>query len=179
MNKLILIAIPSILTALSGIVQAQSNTVTFNGEVVATTCNPAVANGNYTVTLDQVAQSTLTSNGVGRYSALSVPFSIQVLNCPAGVNSVGVVLDSDVHDAATGNLSDMTIYGSNAVQIRIMDGTTAAQQIVVGATDPVTYVAVSNGAATVPMAVYYYVKDATNVKVGKIRAVASYTLRIQ
>ncbi|AOJ64658.1 hypothetical protein WJ32_19015 (plasmid) [Burkholderia ubonensis] len=89
------------------------------------------------------------------------------------------MLDSDAYDAVTGNLNDMTTYGSNAVQIRIMDGTTAAQQIVVGATDPVTYVAVSNGAATIPMAAYYYVKDATNVKVGKIKTAAVYALRTQ
>lgn len=178
-KKIALTLAASCLTAFAGFAQAQSNTITFNGEVVATTCNPAVTNGNYTVTLDQVARSVLTASGPGQYAALSVPFAIQVVDCPAGVNTIGAVLDSSTYDAVTGNLNDLAGYGSNAVQIQIMDGTVAAQQVVIGAAAPVSSVAVVDGAASIPMTAHYFVNDVANVEVGKIKTTAVYALRTE
>lgn len=177
-KKLAMVAAVSALASMSGLAQAQSNTITFSGEVVATTCDPAVTGGNYTVTLDQVAQSKLSA-AAGQYGALSAPFSIQVVNCPAGVSKVGAVLNSATYDATTGNLTDRTTYGTDAVQIQVMDGTANTNQVVVGAAAPVTYATVTNGAASIPMTAYYYVKSTTGVKVGQIKTTAVYALRTQ
>ncbi|RKF49811.1 fimbrial protein [Paraburkholderia fungorum] len=178
LKKLAVVVAVSGLVAVPGLAQAQSSTITFNGEVVATTCDPAVTGGNYTVTLDQVAQSKLSA-AAGQYGALSVPFSIQVLNCPVGVTKVGAVLNSSTYDATTGNLIDPTTYGTDAVQIQVMDGASSGKQVVVGAATPVSYATVSSGAATIPMAAYYYVKNTAGVKVGPIKTTAVYALRTQ
>ncbi|SCK56515.1 major type 1 subunit fimbrin (pilin) [Variovorax sp. HW608] len=178
-KKLALAIAASCLAAMGGLAQAQSNTITFNGEVVETTCDPVVTGGNYTVTLDQVAKSALIASGPGRYSALSVPFSIQVVNCPASVSKVGAVLDSSTYDAANFNLNDLTTYGSNAVQIQVMDGTDPTTQVEVGAADPVTYVSTVSNAASIPMTAHYFVKDVANVVTGKIKTTAVYALRTQ
>ncbi|WP_322021679.1 MULTISPECIES: fimbrial protein [unclassified Burkholderia] len=177
LKKFAAVAAVSAFASLSGLAQAQSNTITFSGEVVATTCDPAVTGGNYTVTLDQVAQSKL--NAVGQYAALTAPFSIQVVNCPAGVSKVGAVLNSSTYDATTGNLIDTTTYGSDAVQIQVMDGADTTKQVVVGAAAPVSYATVTGGAASIPMTAYYYVKKTAGVNVGKIKTTAVYALRTQ
>lgn len=160
----------------SGMAHA-NNVITFNGEVVETTCEPVANDGDYTVVLDQVARSSLST--VGQYAATSTPFSIQVQNCPATVSAVGAVLASSTYDASTGNLTDVTTYGTDAVQIQVMDGTTNTTQVVVGDSAPVTYVPTVNNAASIPMTAYYYVKDIAGVQVGQISTTATYALRTQ
>ncbi|RQH07120.1 fimbrial protein [Paraburkholderia dinghuensis] len=166
----------SVCAMASGLAHA-NNVITFNGEVVETTCEPVANNGDYTVVLDQVAASALTA--VGQYDAISAPFSIQVQNCPVTATAVGAVLASSTYDAASGNLTDVAGYGSDAVQIQVMDGTAPTTQVVVGDTTPVTYVPTVNNAATIPMMAYYYVKDTAGVVPGLISTTATYALRTQ
>ena len=155
-----------------------ANTITFNGEVLDTTCEPAVTDGDYTVRLDQVVKSALTSNGM--YSAINAPFSLQFINCPATSTRVGVVLDSSNYDAATGNMTDVAGYGNDSLQIRIMDGTSTSTQVVIGDITPVTYVTIDGShSASIPMTAYYYVKDVSSLAVGTISTTATYTIRTQ
>lgn len=159
-------------------VSQAANTITFNGEVVDTTCEPAMTDGDYTVTLDQVSKSALTTAGI--YSGVSAPFSVQFINCPSTVTQVGVVLDSNNYDATTGNMTDVAGYGSDALQIQIMDGTAASTQVVVGDSTPVTYATVDgNQSASIPMTAHYYVKDVAGVDVGTISTMATYAVRTQ
>lgn len=155
-----------------------NNVITFNGEVVETTCEPVANNGDYSVILDQVSVANLSANA-GQYTTVNTPFSIQVQNCPSTVTSVGAVLASNTYDASTGNLTDTTGYGHDSVQIQIMDGTTTTDQVVVGAANPVTYVTTTNNAASIPMNAYYYVKDTANVVAGQINTTATYAIRTQ
>lgn len=155
-----------------------NNVITFNGEVVETTCEPVANNGDYSVVLDQVSVANLSENA-GQYTAINTPFSIQVQNCPSTVTSVGAVLASSTYDASTGNLTDTAGYGSDSVQIQIMDGTTTTDQVVVGAETPVTFVATTDSAASIPMNAYYYVKDAAGVVSGTISTTATYAIRTQ
>lgn len=155
-----------------------ANTITFNGEVVDTTCEPAVTDGDYTVTLDPVALSSLTTTGI--YDGVTAPFAVQFINCPNTVTEVGVVLNSSGYDATTGNMTDVAGYGSDALQIQVMDGTSATTQVVVGDGTPVTYVTVdSNGSAIIPMTAHYYVKETTGLTTGIISTTATYAVRTQ
>ncbi|MGC3964353.1 MAG: fimbrial protein [Rhodocyclaceae bacterium] len=162
------------LLSLTGVAYAD-NTITFDGEVVDTTCEPAVANGDYTVVLDQVAKSDLSA--VGIYSGVSTPFSLQFINCPATATQVGVVLNSSTYDATTGNLTDVAGYGSDAVQIAVQE--TAGGPVMVGAGAPASFVPVVNGTASIPLTANYYVKDIAGVTVGVIKTTAVYSVRTQ
>lgn len=172
----------SLSTVLTGLMLVASsagyaeNTITFNGEVVDATCEPAVVNGDYTVTLDQVLLTSLTS--VGKYDAISAPFSIQLINCPPTATTVGITLNSNTYDAVTGNLTDVAGYGNDSLQIQIMDGLTPTDQIEIGSATAASTVAIdSNRAASIPMIAYYYVKDLAGLRTGTISTTAVYAIR--
>lgn len=157
-----------------------NNTINFNGEIVESTCEPVVVDGNYTVMLDQVSVSELTAQTVGMYEPVSAPFSIQMKSCPDSVSQVGIVLNSSTYDATTGNLTDLTQYGSDNVQIRIMYADSLTSQLIVGAAEPTVYMNVAGNTANIPLAAFYYVKGGSPViNQGKIMTTAIYSIKTQ
>lgn len=154
---------------------ATQGTVTFNGELITSTCEIAADSVDRQVQLPTVAIQTLAKSGD---TAGSKGFDLNVENCPTGITQVAAhfeAVGSSGVDSATGNLTNQYAGDANTpaagnVQVRLYNSD--ENQLKLGETGaPAT---VTNGSATMRYYGGYYATGATSV--GKVYAQAAYTI---
>lgn len=155
---------------------ATQGTVTFNGELITSTCEISADSVDRQVQLPTVAIQTLAKSGD---TAGSKGFDLNVENCPTGITQVAAhfeAVGSSGVDSATGNLTNQYAGDANTpaagnVQVRLYNSD--EKQLKLGETGaPATVDA--NGAATMRYYGGYYATGATSV--GKVYAKAAYTI---
>ncbi|CNC37396.1 fimbrial protein [Yersinia pseudotuberculosis] len=157
---------------------ATGGTVTFNGKLIAETCQVDTASENISVTLPTLAIQSLAVAGDQEGSE---GFLIKVLDCPSSVTQVGAhfnAVDSSGVNLTTGNLVNTAAVADAAknVEVRLynVDDST---QISVGDTGNmvgIVRVGTDPGTATMMYAGGYYATDATTA--GDVLAKVEYVL---
>ncbi|WP_444823369.1 fimbrial protein [Yersinia pseudotuberculosis] len=156
---------------------ATGGTVTFNGKLIAETCQVDTDSENITVTLPTLAIQSLAAAGDQDGSK---DFEIKVLDCPATLTQVGAhfnAIDSSGVNPATGNLVNKAptdAAGNVEVRLYNVDDST---QISVGDTGnmvDIVRVGTAPGTATMMYAGGYYATDATTA--GDVLAKVEYVL---
>jgi type 1 fimbria pilin len=140
------------------------------------TCNVDPGSVNKTVTLPSVTAAQLASNPTPG----STPFSLQLVNCPAGQTVVLNLNTSSPYASATGVIAPTAGagYATNVgVQILNADGSTpvtfgddSAQAINTGTTSGSSY--------AINLYARYY-RTATPVTAGSVKGIATYTINYQ
>ncbi|WP_148243479.1 fimbrial protein [Enterobacter asburiae] len=155
---------------------ATQGTVTFNGELITSTCEIATDSIDRQVQLPTVAIQTLANSGD---TAGSKGFDLNVEKCPTGITQVAAhfeAIGSSGVDSATGNLTnqfsppDANTPAAANVQVRLYNSN--EQQLKLGETGAPA--AVTSGKATMRYYGGYYATGATTV--GKVYAQAAYTI---
>ncbi|CBG89523.1 fimbrial protein [Citrobacter rodentium] len=166
------LAMASVSTSALAVTQG---TVTFNGELISSTCEIAADSVDRQVQLPKIAIQTLAKSGD---TAGSKGFDLNVEKCPAGITKVAAhfeAIGSSGVDSATGNLTnqfkgDATTPAAENVQVRLYNSD--EKQLKLGETGaPAT---VTGGSATMRYYGGYYATDTTSV--GKVYAQAAYTI---
>lgn len=158
MNKLLLAALGTSTLILCTNALASSGQITFTGAVNEKTCTIDTTSSNLTVLLPSV--STTDFNGANSVAGSSVPFSIKVSNCEAGLTQAGVLfgLNENV-DITTGNLKNKLTDGTNA-QVRLFSESGAAINLANFA-DNMEYSSTNtNGEISMNFSAQYYSVDA-------------------
>lgn len=173
MKKLFITA--SILAAFAGMnAQAESTgTITFNGELTATTCEVVVDNqaADATIQLPTLGINQLATAGS---TAGETSFNMALSNCSGTLKTAsaffenGTTVDTDgrlkntaTDTAASGDTAATT--AATNVSLELLDGTTG-DVIVAGnqsQTDANSYVSIATGSAVLPYSVRYYATGAT------------------
>lgn len=150
-------------------------TVTFNGELITSTCEIAGDSVDRQVQLPKVAIQTLANSGD---TAGSKGFDLNVKNCPTDITQVAAhfeAVGTSGVDSATGNLTNQFSADANDpaaenVEVRLYNSD--GNRLKVGETGaPAT---VTKGSATMRYYGGYYATGATSV--GKVYAQAAYTI---
>ncbi|KAA8729439.1 fimbrial protein [Ewingella americana] len=142
---------------------ASTGTITFNGELTATTCDVVVGGqaADATVTLPTIAISQLTKAG---QTAGRTNFPMALTNCAGTLKTASAYFeDGSSVDATTGRLNNLT-GNATGVQLQLLDGQGSRGVIKVGdssQTDNNSYVDVSTGTANLNYDVEYYATAAT------------------
>ncbi|WP_158784613.1 fimbrial protein [Pantoea sp. BAV 3049] len=153
-----------IVAALSSvnIASASDGTITFNGELQATTCNVSVdgLGSDANVTLPVVGVSQLSTAGA---TAGQTKFSIDLSNCEGTQNTATAFFESGQNVDSNGRLSNTGSAGTN-VSLQLRDGSnTNTPVIIVGNTSQETnnfYGDIANGSLSLPYLVEYYANQA-------------------
>lgn len=173
--KFLTAALAAMFTAPAAFAQVAPGTgqVTFNGQLVADTCQIRAGDENQTVTLPTLSEQSLATAGA---TAGSEMFSITVANCPSTLNNVAAHFETTNMDPANRNAKNIaTLNPAQFVDVQLLDadGTTP---ILLGSTG--SYVALSGtGAArgaTMNYGGQYYATGAAQA--GNVTAVVRYTL---
>ncbi|CQJ04931.1 fimbrial protein [Yersinia frederiksenii] len=162
MKKLAIIA--SIVTAFAGVNAAQAastGTITFNGELTASTCDVAVDGqaADSIVVLPTVGVSQLTSAG---QKAGSTGFNIALNNCAGTLQTASAYFEPGVNVDPQGRLKNTGTAGQ--VSLELLDGSNAMAPIQAGNSNQgtsTTFVSTSTGSVSLPYAVQYYADGAT------------------
>ncbi|AJJ01398.1 fimbrial family protein [Yersinia pseudotuberculosis IP 32953] len=156
---------------------AAGGTVTFNGKLIADTCQVDTASENITVTLPTLSIQSLA---VAEAQDGSKDFEIKVLDCPATLTQVGAhfnAIDSSGVNPATGNLVNKApTDAAGNVEVRLYN-VDDSSQIRVGSTGNmvnIVYVGATPGTANLTYAGGYYATDATTP--GEVNAKVEYVL---
>ncbi|MGE9551697.1 fimbrial protein [Erwinia amylovora] len=154
-----------VLAAISSVnvASASDGTITFNGELLATTCNVTVDGqaADASVTLPVVGVSQLSSTGA---TAGQTKFSIDLSNCEGTLNTATAFFEAGSTVDSNGRLSNSGTAGTN-VSLQLRDaGNTNQPVIVVGNSSQNTnnyYGEITNGSLTLPYLVEYYANQPT------------------
>ncbi|MFC0226149.1 fimbrial protein [Serratia aquatilis] len=165
MKKLALVASLVAACGSTGLAQAASTgTITFNGELTASTCNVIVdgQNANATVTLPTVGINQLTS---AAQTAGRTSFIMALTGCTGTLKTASAFFDAGASvDTVTGRLKNMTGTAGN-VGLQLRDGSNASQAVIQAGNQNQrannTYLSVSSGSANLPYAVEYYANGPT------------------
>ncbi len=173
MKKLLITA--SVLTAFAGMnVQAASTgTITFNGELTATTCNVVVEGQteDATIKLPTLGINQLASAGA---TAGDTSFNMALTECAGTLKQATAFFEAGTTVDATGRLKNIkedvaatddseAVVAATNVSLELVD-TASGKPIVAGNQSQIegnTYVDISSGAASLPYAVRYYATGAT------------------
>ena len=143
---------------------ASTGTITFNGELTATTCDVIVDGqaADATVTLPTIGTNQLTLAG---QTAGSTNFNMALSSCAGTLTTASAFFEDGASvDAVNGRLNNMTGTATN-VQLQLRDGSSTSRDVIqVGNTNQVantTYKDISSGSTTLPYAVEYYANGAT------------------
>ncbi|EOI5730374.1 fimbrial protein [Cronobacter malonaticus] len=158
---------------ISGYAQAASQgTVTFNGKLIAETCEIDTNDINKTVTLPTLSTQTLAN---AADEAGSTSFTIKAVNCPTAITKVAAhfeALDSTGFNPLTGNLTNAAATGAaKNVEVRLYN--TDSTTIPVGGTGSAFNVQ-SDQTAVMTYIGGYYATAATEP--GDVTAKVNYTL---
>jgi major type 1 subunit fimbrin (pilin) len=165
MKKIIIAS--SIIAALGLMNSAQAastGTITFNGELTATTCN-AVVDGqaaDATVILPTIGTNQLTA---ANQTAGRTGFNIALKDCSGTLKTASAFFEAgNSVDLVSGHLKNLTGNAGN-VMLQLLDGSSAAQAPIqagnTSQTTSTTYVDTSSGSANLPYFVEYYATGAT------------------
>lgn len=158
MNKLVIVS--AILAAFVGMNTAQAastGTITFNGELTASTCDVVVdgQTANATVTLPTVGTNQLTAANM---KAGKTGFSMALNNCSGTLKTASTFFEAGpTVDLVTGHLKNATGTAS-LVDLELLDGSNNFAAIKAGSGSQITstsYVNVATSSATLPYAVQY------------------------
>ena len=159
---------------------ASSGTITFNGEVTASTCDVDINGGgaDATVSLPIVPATALETAG---NTAGSTAFNMNLSNCSGTLTTVSAFFEAGSSvDLATGRLKNQTGTATN-VSLQLRDGSSANLDVInAGNTSQVantTYVDASSGTAILPYVVEYYAEDAATP--GTVESLVTYSLQYQ
>lgn len=149
---------------------AADGTITFTGQIVATTC---VINGgtnaSFTVTLPTVSTGAFTSNVAG-----ATPFQIALTGCTGTGTSVHAYFEGPGVNTS-GRLANAG--SANGVEVQLLDNNSGSQQVINAAagdgfqnSQPVT---LQSGAATLNYVARYY---STAPVAGSVQSQVAYTI---
>lgn len=167
MNKLaIAVSIATILGVAHMANAASTGTITFEGELTATTCKVSIdgSGADATVVLPTVGINTLNAPGevTGRTG-----FNMALSECEGTLSTASAFFEAgSTVDTITGRLKNTAGEATKAtnVSLQLTDSSNADAVIKAGDTSQVlstTYVDISTGTANLPYAVQYYAEDAT------------------
>lgn len=177
MNKTALAASAILALFASASANAQSGTITFNGEVTAVTCDVSIngtAGNDGTVTLDKVTAGSLPQGATGGKKAVIVHVGGSDAQCTSG--SVALELNPSRNARVTpgGNLLNLeaTTPAAN-VAIALRDAADRSINVSTPWTSP--RVNLSAGGADIPFA-GEYIAEAGDAGAGQVNANVQYTL---
>lgn len=164
MKKTMIMAIVAATVGYAGMVQATSTgTITFNGELTATTCDANVdgQGPDATIILPTVGINQLTT---AAQTAGRTGFNISLTNCAGTLQTASAFFEAGTSvDLTTGHLKNVSGDATNvSLQLREELGSEAV--IEAGnsnQTTNATYVDTSSGSADLPYSVEYYADGAT------------------
>lgn len=142
---------------------ASTGTITFNGELTATTCDVVVGGqaADATVTLPTIGTSQLTAAG---QTAGRTNFPMALSNCAGTLKTASAYFeDGSSVDTTTGRLNNLT-GTATGVQLQLLDGQGTRSVIKVGDSSQITnngMVDISTGTANLNYDVQYYATAAT------------------
>lgn len=143
---------------------ASTGTITFNGELTATTCDVVVDGqaADATVVLPTVGTNQLTAAG---QTAGRTGFNMALTNCAGTLKTASAFFEAGSSvDPVSGRLKNMT-GTAGQVGLQLRDASSASQAVIQAGNANqqlnTTYVDVSTGSATLPYAVEYYADGAT------------------
>jgi major type 1 subunit fimbrin (pilin) len=165
---------------------ADSGTITFNGQVLNSTCSVSGDGGSndFTVALPTVQKGVLPSSGA--YSAGAKPFTLSLTGCPVNATpiKVGAQFYSSNADAAlTGGLKNASGTGyATGLDVQLLDSGNTA--ITIGTAAPTGNANVSDqvavdgsGNATLGYTAQYYVTG--TVGAGSVSTSVQYVINYQ
>lgn len=148
--------------------------VNFDGRLTGQTCSITAGDRNKTVTLPAISIASLTMRG---HTAGSKPFSINVDNCPVGVNTVSAHWEITNFNPETGNARNLaTTNAASNVEVQLMDHDSTVLRLGdSGKPIRVTRTAADAlGTATLNYGGRYYATGATSA--GTVSTTANFTL---
>lgn len=165
MKKLVIV---STLAAVFGSVNlaqaASTGTITFNGELTATTCEVMVdgQKADALVTLPTIGTNQLKEAG---NTAGQTGFNMALSNCAGTLKTASAYFESGSSvDLVTGRLKNMTGSATN-VSLQLRDASSASQNIIMAGnsnqTEDTTYISMASGSANLPYSVEYYAEGET------------------
>lgn len=141
---------------------ASTGTITFNGELTATTCNVSVdgQTADATVTLPTIGTNQLANPGE---TAGRTGFNMALSDCEGTLETASAYFESgDTVDLATGRLKNSGT--ATNVSLQLLDGSNSSAPIKAGNStqvDDTEYVSISTGTANLPYHVQYFADAAT------------------
>jgi len=150
-----------------------TGTITFNGMLLAETCQISASDVDKTVTLPTLSTQSLSTAG---QTAGATMFTISVSDCPASVNSVAAHFETTNMDSATRNAANLATTNKAAnVLVQLLD-TDGATPILLGSTGAYKELEGSGGArgAELSYGAQYYATGQTEP--GSVVAMVRYTL---
>ncbi|MEM5388439.1 fimbrial protein [Paraburkholderia phymatum] len=157
---------------------AYDGTITFSGNITATTCQIS-GNGqgsNFTVSLPTVSVSSLPKDTDW---AMRTPFTIALTNCTPASGSAGVYFEPGATvDTTTGQLINATGTATN-VEVGLLNGDTSKINLGQGATTQNVKVAsIASGSATLSYIAEYVAKGGA-AGAGSVQTTSQYTIIYQ
>jgi major type 1 subunit fimbrin (pilin) len=185
MKKLAIVA--SLVTVFGSVGMAQAastGTITFNGELTATTCNVSVdgQGADATITLPTIGTSQLSA---ATQTAGRTGFVMALSDCAGTLETASAFFEAGSSvEQTTGRLKNMT-GTAGLVSLQLRDGSSASQAVIKagdqsqGQPGGTTYVAydTTSGTATLPYAVEYYAEGATTA--GTVASNVVYSIQYQ
>ncbi|MGL4726471.1 MAG: fimbrial protein [Scandinavium sp.] len=157
-------ALLAVLSAAAMSAQAESTgTITFNGELTATTCDANVdgQGADATIVLPTIGTNQLTAAGD---TAGRTGFNINLSNCAGTLQTASAFFQAGSSvDLPTGHLKNMTGDATN-VSLQLREESASESVIQAGnsnQTANATYYDISSGSADLPYAVEYFADGAT------------------
>ncbi|MFK3663529.1 fimbrial protein [Scandinavium sp. NPDC088450] len=158
---------------------ASTGTITFNGQLTATTCDANVdgQGPDATIVLPTIGTNQLTAAGD---TAGRTGFNIALTNCAGTLQTASAFFEAgSTVDQVTGRLKNTGGDASNvSLQLRELDG---AEPVIQAGnsnqTANATYYDISSGAADLPYSVEYYADGATTA--GTVNSSVIYSIQYQ
>ncbi|MGL5129911.1 MAG: fimbrial protein [Aeromonas popoffii] len=160
---------------------ASSGTITFNGELTATTCNVVVdgQDENAIVTLPTVGTNQL---GAVTKTAGDTGFVMALTECAGSQDYAAAYFEAGASvDLSTGRLNNLTAGGAQNVSLELLDANNATPSVIkIGHQNQKTsagYKNISGGTANLSYIVRYYAEDATTA--GLVNSNVVYSIQYQ
>jgi len=142
---------------------ASTGTITFNGELTATTCDVSVNGSGPSATVKLPTMAVTQLDAAGKTGG-TTKFNMALSNCAGTLTTASAFFEAGPTVDLTSGRLNSSGTASN-VQLELLDGSSSTlAPINVGDSAQVndtTYVDVSGGTANLPYAVRYYATDAT------------------
>lgn len=152
--------------------RATDGTITFNGQVNATTCTINGGSPDFTVNLPPVATTTLAASG---NTAGQTQFNIALTACTAGTTASTFFEQGANVDTTTGNL--VSTGGASNVQLQLLNSNgTSAINLLTPSTNTTT-ADISTGSGTLTYYVQYFATGASTP--GTVSSTEQYTIAYQ
>ncbi|MCS3429668.1 fimbrial protein [Klebsiella sp. BIGb0407] len=143
---------------------AGTGTITFNGELTASTCDVTIDGQGADATVVLPTQSTSLLDAATK-TAGETGFVMALNNCTGTLQTASAFFDSGSSvEAVTGRLKNISGSATN-VSLQLIDGSSPSRAVIQAGnqnqTSGTSYVDVSSGSANLPYAVRYYAEGVT------------------